>query len=101
MCAGAKSLDSVRDAVAKLEKKGVNVSTVRQYITEAQAKLTQLKALGSNSEADADDFFSLMEDIGGIRQNAAEEFEKLNGKSTNSALGASVFQALELRRFGF
>ena len=87
--------------VTKLEKKGVNVATVRRYIAEARVKLTELKALGGNTDATPDEYFSLMEEIGGIRQNAVEEFDTLNGKPATSALGASVFQALEWRRMGF
>ena len=70
------------------------------YIAEARAKLTELKALGGNADTTPDEYFSLMEEIGGIRQNAVEEFDTLNGKPATSALGASVFQALEWEAYG-
>jgi len=96
-----REITSFEKQVARLEKKKIDVSSVRSLIAEARAKLAEIKALGSKSDVSPDDYFSLMEDLGDLRQQAVEEFNQLNGAPQSSALGAAVFQAIESRRLGF
>lgn len=87
--------------VSRAEKKKIDMSSVRSLIAEGRAKLSELKSLRGKSDVSPDDFFELMEDLGDIRQNAVEEFNRLNGEPQSSALGAAVFKAIEARREGF
>ncbi len=96
-----REITSFEKQVARLEKKKVAVSSVRSLIADGRAKLEEIKALGNKSDVSPDDFFSLMQDVGDIRQQAMEEFNRLSGQSESSALGAAVFQAIEMRRLGF
>lgn len=96
-----KEITNFEKQVTRLEKKKVDASAVRSLIAQARAKLEEIKALGSKSDVTPDDYFSLMEDLGDLRQQAMEEFNQLNGVPQSSALGAAVFQAIEARRLGF
>ena len=96
-----REITAFEKQVARAEKKKIDMSSVRSLIAEGRAKLAELKALGGKSNVSPDDFFGLMEDLGDIRQNAVEEFNRLNGEPKSSALGAAVFKAVEMRRAGF
>jgi DNA repair exonuclease SbcCD ATPase subunit len=86
--------------VNRLEKQGKNVGTVRSIIAEGREKVSELKALLTQSDADPEDFFVIREELEEIRRRAFQEFDRVSGAAERKALQGAVIQALQLRRLG-
>ncbi len=96
-----KDIAAFSKNVDRLEKKGTNVSALREAITAAKAKLDALKALSGRSDATPDDFFAAMQELDDAKQNAIDEYNAATGQPASANLGAAVFQAFETKRLGF
>ena len=91
-----KEIATFEKQVRSLGKKGKDVSKITAIITEARAKLAELKALGTNASADPEDFFDIMQALDGLRQDAMDTFNELNGKK-GSMEGTVIRAFRELR----
>ncbi len=93
---GEKEIASFEKQVKRLEKRGINASSVTALIAEGRAKLAELKALGKNADAEPEDFFAIMQELDELRQRATDEFNLLQGRGASQE-GAVIRSLIELR----
>lgn len=94
---GEKEIARFEKEVKRVGKKGADVSSVLSLIAEGRGKLAELKALGSRTDTEPDDFFDLMQALDEIRQQATDEFNAISGRE-DSQEGAVIRALHELRR---
>ena len=93
-----KEIAAFEKQVQRLSKKGTNVSKVTAIIGEVRAKLLELKALGTKSSTEPQDFYELMQSLDEHRKEATDAFNALNGNQGGQE--GSVVKAFERLRNG-
>lgn len=93
---GEKEIARFEKQVKRLEKKGIDASSITSLIAEGRAKLAELKALSKNTSAEPEDFFAIMEELDEIRQRATDEFNALQDRGASQE-GAVIRALIELR----
>lgn len=104
----SKMIKSAEKEIAKFEKEiarekkaGKDTTALASLLSEARAKLAEIKALSGQRGFDPEDLFDLMHDLEKIRNDALSELDKIAGTADRSAQVASIIQSLSWRRLGF
>ena len=93
---GEKEIARFEKQVKRLEKKGIDASSITALIAEGRAKLAELKALSKNTSAEPEDFFAIMEELDEIRQRATDEFNALQDRGASQEGAAALLQPVQL-----
>lgn len=93
---GEKEIARFEKQVKKFAKKGIDASSITALIAEARGKISELKTLAKDTEAEPDDFFTIMEALDELRQRATDEFNALQGRGSSQE-GAVIRALIQLR----
>lgn len=96
-----KEISRFDKEIARQKKAGKDLSKLDSLLAAARTKFAEITALSKQSTLDPEDLFDLMQELEHIRNQAVDEFDRVNGKGETKALSAAVFQAIEARRLGF
>jgi len=95
-----KEIAMAEREIARHRKAGKDVTRLEELLAAAKVKIAEVKALVVQRGFDPDDLFSLMQELRRIGDEAEDELERVSGRMNAKELGASVIQALTLRRLG-
>ncbi len=87
--------------IARQKKAGKDTEALETLLSEARAKLGEIKTFAGQRGFDPEDLFDLMHDLEKIRNDALAELDKIAGTTGRTSQIASVVQSLSWRRLGF
>ena len=87
--------------IARQKKAGKDTEALETLLSEARAKLGEIKTFAGQRGFDPEDLFDLMHDLEKIRNDALAELDKIAGTTGRTSQIASVIQSLSWRRLGF